>query len=201
MVKNIIFDIGQVLVNYDWRGYIRSLGYEGETAERIGRAMFAAPDWNELDRGVLSTEEVVERFVRNDPAIERELRDAFRRSGEKISEREYAVSWVREMKERGFRVYYLSNYSDYIYQGSRHILEKFLREMDGGVFSWKVQMIKPDEGIYRRLLETYGLKAEECVFMDDNPANVETAKRLGIQGIVFTGYEETRQKLEEMLRA
>ena len=76
-----------------------------------------------------------------------------------------------------------------------------LREMDGGVFSWKVQMIKPDEGIYRRLLETYGLKAEECVFMDDNPANVETAKRLGIQGIVFTGYEETRQKLEEMLRA
>ncbi len=201
MVKNIIFDIGQVLVNYDWRGYIRSLGYEGETAERIGRAMFAAPDWNELDRGVLSTEEVVERFVRNDPAIERELRDAFRRSGETISEREYAVSWVREMKERGFRVYYLSNYSDYIYQGSRHILEKFLREMDGGVFSWKVQMIKPDEGIYRRLLETYGLKAEECVFMDDNPANVETAKRLGIQGIVFTGYEETRQKLEEMLRA
>ena len=110
MVKNIIFDIGQVLVNYDWRGYIRSLGYEGETAERIGRAMFAAPDWNELDRGVLSTEEVVERFVRNDPAIERELRDAFRRSGETISEREYAVSWVREMKERGFRVYYLSNY-------------------------------------------------------------------------------------------
>ena len=201
MVKNIIFDIGQVLVNYDWRGYIRSLGYEGETAERIGRAMFAAPDWNELDRGVLSTEEVVERFVRNDPAIERELRDAFRRSGETISEREYAVPWVREMKERGFRVYYLSNYSDYIYQGSRHILEKFLREMDGGVFSWKVQMIKPDEGIYRRLLETYGLKAEECVFMDDNPANVETAKRLGIQGIVFTGYEETRQKLEEMLRA
>ena len=201
MVKNIIFDIGQVLVNYDWRGYIRSLGYEGETAERIGRAMFAAPDWNELDRGVLSTEEVVERFVRNDPAIERELRDAFQRSGETISEREYAVPWVREMKERGFHVYYLSNYSDHIYQGSRHILEKILREMDGGVFSWKVQMIKPDEGIYRRLLETYGLKAEECVFMDDNPANVETAKRLGIQGIVFTGYEETRQKLEEMLKA
>ena len=66
MVKNIIFDIGQVLVNYDWRGYIRSLGYEGETAERIGRAMFAAPDWNELDRGVLSQEEV-RKALADDP--------------------------------------------------------------------------------------------------------------------------------------
>ncbi len=58
MIRTIVFDIGNVLVDYCWRDHIRGMGYEGETAERIGRAMMQSPVWNELDRGVWTDEEL-----------------------------------------------------------------------------------------------------------------------------------------------
>ncbi len=199
MIRNIIFDIGQVLVSYDWRLYTEGLGFSKAMAERIGHAMFLSDGWNELDRGVLSTEEVADSFVRNDPDIEKEIREVFRGAGKAVQEREFAPVWVKELKDRGYRVYYLSNYSYHMYEGSEHILKKFLDLMDGGVFSCEAKMIKPEAGIYDKLLDDYGLKAEECVFMDDNPQNVEGARKRGIHGILFTDYDETKQKLEELL--
>ena len=76
----------------------------------------------------------------------------------------------------------------------------FLQYMDGTVFSYQYQIIKPDVRIYEQLLKNYDLRAEECVFIDDKAENVEAAKAAGYQGIVFTDYETVKEQLEEILR-
>ena len=77
MIRTIVFDIGNVLVDYCWRDHIRGMGYEGETAERIGRAMMQSPVWNELDRGVWTDEELLAGFIANDPGMEEQIRRVF----------------------------------------------------------------------------------------------------------------------------
>ena len=71
--------------------------------------------------------------------------------------------------------------------------------MDGGLFSYEVQLIKPDRWIYEELLRRYQISPEEAVFFDDSLPNIETACSLGIHGIHFTGYEDARKKLEALL--
>ena len=195
MIKNIIFDIGQVLVTYDWEGYLREFGFSEEMNRTIAEAVFLNEDWRESDLGVLTREELADLFVQNAPHAERQIREVFAGAGRTVRERDYPAQWVESLKARGFHVYFLSNYPAWGYEDSREILDKFLSKMDGGVFSFEVHKLKPDAGIYRDLLEKYHLLPKECLFVDDRPENVEGAKALGMEGIVFTGYEEVSSSL------
>ena len=70
--------------------------------------------------------------------------------------------------------------------------------MDGSIFSWQVQQVKPEPAIFETLLERFSLKPEECVFLDDTRANVEAARALGIRGIVFESYGQAREELKRL---
>lgn len=95
-------------------------------------------------------------------------------------------------------MYLLSNYPVGLFEiHSPHFT--FLPYTDGRVVSGYVKCVKPDERIYRCLLEKYSLRPQECVFLDDLAENVEGAKKLGIHGICFLGYEDANAKLERML--
>ncbi len=199
MIRTIVFDIGNVLVDYCWRDHIRGMGYEGETAERIGRAMMQSPVWNELDRGVWTDEELLAGFIANDPGMEEQIRRVFSDLSTLVRERSGSSSWVRSLKAEGYRVYYLSNFSGRVKREAADQLS-FLNEMDGGIMSYAVRMIKPDPGIYRKLFDRYGIAAEESVFLDDSPANVETAEKLRMHGILVESQEQAKKELEELLR-
>ena len=67
--------------------------------------------------------------------------------------------------------------------------------MDGGCLSFQEGMTKPDVNFYKRFLEKYNLPAEDCIFVDDTPINVEVAEQLGFKGIVFESYERTMELL------
>ena len=199
MIRTIVFDIGNVLVDYCWRDHIRGMGYEGETAERIGRAMMQSPVWNELDRGVWTDEELLAGFIANDPGMEEQIRRVFSDLSTLVRERSGSSSWVRSLKAEGYRVYYRSNFSGRVKREAADQLS-FLNEMDGGIMSYAVRMIKPDPGIYRKLFDRYGIAAEESVFLDDSPANVETAEKLRMHGILVESQEQAKKELEELLR-
>ena len=77
MIRNIIFDIGNVLADFRWREFLRDKGFDRDMTERIARASVLSPYWNEVDRGVLGREEVMARFVSVDPGIEEELHVAY----------------------------------------------------------------------------------------------------------------------------
>ena len=71
MITTVIFDIGNVLAAYDWEDALKRLGYSEETREIIGNAVFRSADWNEMDRGVLTLEELLQRFIKRAPEYEK----------------------------------------------------------------------------------------------------------------------------------
>lgn len=200
MIKNIILDIGDVLVKSNYREFFAAKGYDEETVERLEKATFFSPVWKELDRGEWSFSQIIDGFVKNDPKLEGALRTVFADMGGFITAFPYAVDWVCGLKESGFKVFCLSNISDKICRDCAKEME-FLRYTDGYILSYREKLIKPDPAIFRLLLERYCLSAEECVFIDDIEQNVNAARALGIHGIVFHDKAQVDNEIEMLRRS
>lgn len=197
MIRNIVFDIGNVLTDFRWKDFLRDKGFDEAMIGRIAKASVLSPFWNEIDRGEWETEEILQEFIKLDPEIEKEIRTAFEDVHGMVTPRDYAVPWIKGLKEKGYHVYYLSNFSDKARLDCADALD-FLPYMDGGILSYQERLIKPDPKIYQRLLERYGLKAQECVFLDDTAVNIEAAKELGFTGIVFQTKEQAEEELARL---
>ena len=182
MIKNIVFDIGNVLAGFAWEDFYRSFGYSEEIFEKLADATVRSPFWNEMDRGKLSDEELLEGFIKNDSSIEKEIREVFENVEEIIQRFDYAIPWIRELKEKGYHIYVISNFSRKAHVECIKALD-FLEEIDGEILSYQVKLIKPSPEIYQLLCSKYNLKAEECVFIDDLPKNVEAARKEGMKGL------------------
>lgn len=198
MIRNVILDVGNVLVDYCWEKHLASFGFSKDIAQRVAKATALNEDWDEYDRGVLTDEEVLNRFIENDPGVEKEIRMYNENLSGVIEVYPYTKQWIRDMKEKGLKVYILSNYGSKCYNECGSKMD-FTELVDGAVFSWQEKVIKPDDAIYERILKRYQLVPEECVFFDDRKDNVEGARRNGILGIVFEDYEQAKRELEVLL--
>ena len=185
---NVIFDIGKVLIDFDFEGFVHRVLGDEAAAQAVIDAMWNSGDWNELDRGVLSDEEVLLRFIDHAPQYEKEIRLVFSKIAQCPGKRQSTIPIIQALKAGGHRVYFLSNYFYFLMHTAPEALD-FTRYMDGGIFSCTVKMTKPDAQIYRLLCDRYGLVPSECVFIDDTPRNVEAAKALGMRGIHYTGQD------------
>lgn len=197
MIKNIISDIGDVLVKSDWRNFFGNKGFDEGVSERLAKASFFSPVWKELDRGTLCFEKVVEGFVQNDPELETPICEAFADLHGFISKYPYSEEWIGRLKKDGMNVYCLSNISDKICNDCKDELD-FLSLVDGRVLSYEEKLIKPDKAIFMRILEKYGLSAGESVFIDDLEENVKAARSLGFYGIVFKSREQAEKDIERI---
>ena len=198
MIKNIIFDIGNVLSYFCWQDFLRNKGFDEDMVERIGRASVYDEDWYEFDKGVLKDEEVIDLFIENDPEIAEEIHQAFDYVEGMVKLKPQTMDWLNSLKSRGYKLYYLSNFS-YKCETQCPDSLSFMPMMDGGILSYKVQMTKPNPDIYKKLLSMYSLKAEESVFIDDTPKNIDAAVKLGIKGIVYKDPDQAAEELEKLL--
>lgn len=199
MIKNIVFDVGKVLVSYEPDAYMENiLRFDAETRHAVNKAMFQNPLWEESDRGALSTEELIKGFVHNNPAYEQQILKAHENVGDSIALFPYVVDWMTNLKKRGYHLYILSNYAEYTFQQTKEKMG-FLPFMDGAVFSYECKLIKPEKEIYEYLCEKYQLKPEECVFLDDRQLNVDGAIDAGWKGIVFENYQQASHDLNQLL--
>lgn len=189
MIKSVIFDIGGVLSEFNWDKYV-SRYFSAETAVAVTAATWHNPDWAEFDRGVLSFDEVLSKLISFSPEYEKEIRFVIGHIGECPVPEPFAVPWIKELKEKGYRVFYLSNYFEYLMKANPAAIG-FTEYMDGGIFSCHEKMIKPDRRIYLRLCEKYGLEPSECLFIDDRPVNVKGAENAGMKAFVFESYEKS----------
>ena len=196
-IQTVIFDIGNVLMTFNFMPYINRLLKDETVIGRVIDALWGTGYWNQLDLGE-KPEEVFSRMIQAQPHYEKEIRKTLDHVGECMDRKDYAIPWIKELKERGFQVLYLSNYSEFIMDARREVLD-FLPYMDGGIFSCHEGLIKPDPEIFRLLCERYSLHPKECVFIDDNADNIKAAKTFGLNAIQFTGYEKTRALLEKIL--
>lgn len=197
MIRNVIFDVGNVLIEFDWEAFLRNL-FDDETAKAVSPAMWGTAAWDEMDRGVLSMEEVTALFIANAPDYEMQIREALERIGECPVVKPYTIPWIRELKAQGYHVYYLSNYFQTLWE-QRPDVRAFADETDGGIFSWQEKIIKPSPESFQRLLQRYELKAEESLFIDDSPKNIAAAKALGFHAIRFADYDQQHAQIMQYL--
>jgi len=202
MIKNVVFDIGSVLVDFRWRALMQDLGLGADVQDYFNEHVFSSAVWHELDHGTIEEADAV-RQLREDTA---QYGDAFDRVWEHrdrlVSPYSYAVPWILFLKEKGLHIYLLSNYPRDIF--SLHAANgsfPFLPHVDGKVVSGFVRMMKPDRDIYELLLTQYNLVAEECVFIDDRRENIDGARSVGMQGIVFRNYEQASAELGGVLNS
>lgn len=200
MIKNIIFDIGNVLVDYNIVGFLAQKGFEPDMIKRIVKASVMSPYWEAFERCDLSPDEAMEAFVSLDPEIESELYRAYDNVHGMLTIRSFAIDWVKDLKAEGYNVYYLSNYSSKAYSECSDSLA-FMPFMDGGCLSFQEKMTKPDVNFYKCFLDRYKLNPEECIFIDDTPVNVEVANQLGFNGVIFESYEDAAGKIRELALA
>ncbi len=199
MIDTVIFDLGKVLMGYGWDKYLRSIVGKDEIAYRIvEQAVFLSPCWEEHDKGLMTEEEEILDFVSNAPDYEPEIRAVYENLGQCTWPYDYADAWIREMKEKGVKVYALSNWPKHIYEQRRAEMT-FLEQMDGYHLSYRTHVNKPDPRAFTGLFEDYGIEPEHAVFIDDNAANIETAKKLGLHTICFTSFEAAKKECDHLL--
>lgn len=197
MIRNLIFDVGNVLIGYRWQDMLQSHGCSLETAEKINAACFEIPIWHEYDKGNVTLQTVVKSLIDMNPDIAEPLEWFVMNPDLMVVPRPRIYQRVRELRAKGYRIYLLSNYSrEYFQMAVSNQL--FNKDIDGGVISYEVGLIKPDPAIYKHLLEKYNLKAEECLFYDDRSENVAAAKALGMGGYVIDSEETLWQLLSNI---
>ena len=200
VIRNMVFDIGNVLMDFRWKEYMRSLFGEDETLiQTINQGIWHNGCWAAMDKGEMDGAATLRSAVAFAPQYEKEIKLTLDSVAHAFHKFEYSIPWVQELKRMGLNVYYLSNYSAFSIAANPEVLN-FIPYMDGGVFSFEVKAVKPEPEIYRCLCDKYGLKPEECLFTDDVPANVKGAQDCGFQGIVFEGYEKTYPLIMKALR-
>ena len=161
MIRNIVFDIGNVLIGFHPMDYLTSLFGE-EKAKRVSGAVFGSGYWPELDLALLSEERILGLFYSAAPDLHDEIREAFDRIGECVEKCGWGGPLIDSLRQKGYGVYFLSNMSEHV-KTSNPDAFAFTSHMDGGIWSCDVHLIKPDAGIYNSLFDKYGLIPEECI--------------------------------------
>lgn len=199
-IKNIIFDVGNVLIDFDWDGFMERQfpNADRKLIDRLDAAVWGSGRWDRLDAGD-EPEKVFASIIAHAPEHEPELRKIFANVGDTLKKRPATPAWLKSFKERGYKIYYLSNYSHYVMNCNPEVLD-FLPLLDGGVFSCDVKLIKPDLRIYECLAKKYNLVPSECVFIDDLEKNVKAARDFGFNAIQFVYFAQAKADLEKFLK-
>ena len=167
MVKNIILDVGKVLVAWEPEDAMKKLGFDAKTVKVVADATVNTPVWLETDRGVWSDEQILSAFYEKAPEYKKEINLFWNHLELAIKQFSYTKEWISNMKKEGLQVYILSNYGDWTYRRTKDNALDFLPLTDGAIFSYTVKQIKPDLEIYETLLNQYRLKQYEFVFIYD----------------------------------
>lgn len=198
MIRHIIFDMGNVLLRFDRELFLDRLGVKGADREALMREVFLSEDWVGLDRGDHDEPEAAQKMCARLPEhLHGPARKLTCEWDLPILPIPGMAELVRVLKCAGYGIWLLSNASrrQHDYWPRCPGWECF----DGTLISADEGVIKPQREIYELCLARFGLKAEECVFIDDSPANIEGAAACGIRGFVFRGdAEELRDRLREM---
>ena len=199
--KNIIFDVGNVLLDYRWQQMLMDYGLDESEAYRVGRELFDDPDglWHEFDLGVKSQEEIIQEFEQKHPKDAEVIR-WFISHGEYMHVARPAI-WklVHQLKEAGYHLYILSNYPEILFKKHTQYAD-FMDDMEGMVVSYMLHVGKPERIVYQTLCDRYGLNKEECLFFDDRAENVQGAIDFGMRAKRVLSAKGLAVDLEELLR-
>lgn len=183
MIKNIIFDLGNVIINYNQKKIINNFTEKEEEIKYIYDEIFHAPEWTLMDLGDITNDEAIEIInKRNEFKYEKLTQEFLHEWYKKQPINRDIVEIAKILKNNGYNLFVLSNMANQTYEYFKN--DEFFSLCTGIVISAHEHVKKPDEKVYRLLLNRYNLNAEECLFIDDDDSgkNYETANKIGIKG-------------------
>lgn len=194
MYKNIIFDLGNVLLNFNPEEYLKTKIIEDDKVSEVHKEIFKSKEWIMLDRGTITEEEAINILVKNSNQNGDLIRLAFENWYELLTPIEDSVMILKKLKNAKYKVYFLSNFHMLAFE---YITKKydFFNFFDGGIVSYREKLLKPEEEIYKRVIEEYQLNPVESIFIDDVQANIEGARKLNFETILFKSSKDLTEEL------
>jgi len=199
MVKNIIFDLGNVLISFKPSEYFDKNKYPKTIKATILSDIFDSKEWLLLDNGEITTSEAIDTITSKSSLNKEEIAHIFNLRTDLMFPLDPNVRLLPELKKRGFMLYYLSNFPMDIFE-EISTGYYFFKHFDGGLISAEAKFSKPDSRIYKILLKRYSLIPKECLFIDDIEMNVSAAEALGMNGLVTHGSLEISKEIEKALK-
>ena len=195
MIKNIIFDLGNVLLNFKPNEFLLRFTDDVEYIDQFVSKIFRSPVWLDLDRGTISIEDAKNNFISQYPKEVDFLTLFFNHWMEMLTPIEENIKILKDLRDLEYSTYILSNYikEAYIFiQNKYDIFSLF----EGQIISGFEKTIKPEKAIYLKLLNRYHLIPEESLFIDDVLFFLKPAKKLGLKTI----WNQPKTDLREELR-
>ena len=201
---NVVFDFGGVLFNWQPPQLLARVWPHRATDETVARELVQqffqnyGGDWGAFDQGLIGLEEVIQRISARTGWPETEIRQVTDAVPAELALQAGTVALIEDLKRAGHRLFFLSNMPEPF---ADHLEQSFpLHEwFEAGVFSGRVKQIKPGAEVFGMAVERFGVPAESLVFLDDHPANIEAAKALGWQAVLFKDAEQARAELKAQL--
>lgn len=197
MYKNIIFDFGGVVVQFNPKDFLMDHFMNKRAEEIVYELTFGSQEWQDLDRGTITREEGNAAMLESAARVNRvfEVQTVIDEWPTILRTKESTVRTMQKLKAAGYRLYYLTNIPADIMDELRQ--REWFSLFDGGVASCEVHLCKPEPAIYTTLMQTCNLAYDESIFIDDNKVNAQAAYNLGITGILY----KNPKSFERALRA
>lgn len=202
MIKNIVFDIGNVILKFKVTEVLKRYTTNEEEQKFILENIIHSPEWLQfglLDTGYVSREEAIKLVQDRTNHTNDEIIEDFWNTYNDYAEVDVRMlEVIKKLKGQNYNIYLLSNLNPYTHEFISKT--ELLEIVDGYILSYQVHMIKPYIGIYNTLLNRFSLIPEETLFIDDNQNNIDTGNRLGIisRKVEPDNFESVKSILEDM---
>ena len=198
MIKNIVFDFGNVLISFRPSEYFDKKKYPENIKAKILSDIFGSKEWHMLDNGMINTSQAINSIAATSSLNKEEIAHIFNLRSELLFPLDQNVRLLPELKKQGFRLFFLSNFPLDLFEEVKTGYY-FFKYFDGGIISSEVKVSKPDSRIFELLLNKYSLIPEECLYIDDIEINVKAGEAVGMKGLVTFGSPEISADIEKAL--
>lgn len=194
MLKNIVFDIGNVLVQWSPINIITTIFNNSSDAEGLAQKFFKSPIFYDLNLGKVTEEEAISLYSHELDLPNHIVKEVFKVAKESLIPLEGSFELLEDAYQSGIPLYCIT---DNVKEIVTYLKQKysFFDKFKGVVVSAEIGVLKPSAKIFQTLLDTYSLIPQETIFIDDVLANVEGAQKVGMQAFQFTDALNCRQEL------
>lgn len=197
MIRNIIFDIGGVLLDYNPKTYLDKLNIEESKRKELNNIIFHNSKWKDCLNGFITNSELIEYLVKENKKYKDEIKQILSKENLKymLPPKQEMIEYYKSLKQKGYKIYLCSNITEDTYNYINDSFE-IIQLADGGVFSCFENISKPNVEIYKKLIKKYNLDIEKSILIDDTKRNIISANDIGLNGILFNNIEDINKILK-----
>ena len=197
MIKNIIFDLGNVLLSFRPENFLLRYTNDSELIKKFISDVIRSRTWLKLDRGIITMQKARKEFLLRYPENSNLLNLFFDHWIEILTPIEKNIEILRDLKKNGYHLYILSNF---IEEAFNYVSKKyeFFSLFDGGIISYRVHIIKPEMEIFKEIIDKYNLDPKECVFIDDIATFLFKPRKLKMKTIQYHPNTDLREELRNL---